>query len=83
MCEDGVSAVLNLSQRFKITQQYVTQPLGIYTWNLPLLGLLIFKPNGSEDSNEPREELMVSATDLFATEHRTEDGLQATPRSLQ
>lgn len=46
MCVDGVSAVVNLSQCFKIAQQYITQPLGINTWNLPLLGLLIFKPAG-------------------------------------
>lgn len=49
VCVDGVSAVLNLSQCFEIAQQYITQPLGIHTWDLPLLSLLIFKPNGSEE----------------------------------
>ena len=49
MCIDGISAVLNLSQCFKVTEQYVTQPLGIHTWDLPLFGLLIFKPTGSEE----------------------------------
>lgn len=49
VCVDGVSAVLNLSECFKVAQQYITQPLGIHTWDLPLLGLLIFKPTGSEE----------------------------------
>lgn len=48
MCVDGVSAVLDLSQCFKVAQQYITQPLGIHTRDLPLLGLLIFKPTGSK-----------------------------------
>lgn len=44
VCIDGVSAVMNLPQCFKVAQQYITQPLGIHTWDFPLLGLLIFKP---------------------------------------
>lgn len=47
VCVYGVSAVLNLSQYFKVAQQYVTEPLGIHTWDLPLLCLFIFKPNRS------------------------------------
>lgn len=49
VCVDGVSAVLNLSQGFKITQHYIAQPLGVHTGDLPLLGLLIFKPNRSRE----------------------------------
>lgn len=44
---DTVSAVLDLSQCFKVAQQYITQPLSIHTWDLPLLGLLILEPAGS------------------------------------
>lgn len=49
VCVDGVSAVLDLSQCFKVAQQYITQPLGVHTGDLPLLGLLIFHPTGSEE----------------------------------
>lgn len=48
VCVYGVSAVLNLSQCFKVAQQYITEPLGIHTWDLPLLCLFIFKPNRSK-----------------------------------
>lgn len=45
---DGVSAVLDLPQGFKVAQQHITEPLSVHTWDLPLLCLFIFKPNRSE-----------------------------------
>lgn len=48
VCVYGISTVLNLSQCFKIAHQDIAQPLSIYTWNLPLFGFFIFKPNWSE-----------------------------------
>lgn len=45
---DGISAMVNLSECFKVSQQYITKPLGIYTWDFPLLCFLIFKATWSE-----------------------------------
>lgn len=47
MCVNGVSAVLNLSQRFKVSQENVAQPLGVNARDLPLLGLLVLQTAGS------------------------------------
>lgn len=48
--EDRVSAVLNLSQRVKVPQQDVTQPLGVDAGDLPLLGLLVLQPHRPEET---------------------------------
>lgn len=48
VCVYGVSAVLNLSQRFKVAQQNIAEPLGIHAWDLPLLCLFILEPNRSK-----------------------------------
>lgn len=39
-----ISTVLDLPQSFKVPQKYVTQPLGVHTWDPPLLCLLVFQP---------------------------------------
>lgn len=64
LCKDGVSAVLSLSQCFKIAQQYMTQPLGIHTWDLPLFSLLIFKAIRSEErsSRQPHHQHVNSSS---------------------
>lgn len=54
VCVYGVSAVLNLSQGFKVAQQHVAEPLGIHTRDLPLLGLFVFKPDGSKKRDDAR-----------------------------
>lgn len=79
MCVDGVSAVLTLSQCFKVAQQYITQPLGIHTRDLPLLGFLIFQPTGfftDEDS--------VTATQISGVSGTSQVGhqLQVIPVSV-
>jgi len=48
---DGEAAVLDLPQGLEVAQQHVTQPLGVDTRDLPLLGLLVFQPAGSEESS--------------------------------
>lgn len=48
--EDRVSAVLNLSQRVKVPQQDVTQPLRVDAGDLPLLGLLVLQPHRPEET---------------------------------
>lgn len=48
VCVYGVSAVLNLSQCFKVAQQNIAEPLGIHAWDLPLLCLFILEPNRSK-----------------------------------
>lgn len=47
MAVEGISAVLDLPQRLKVAQKYVTQPLGVHTGDLPLFGLFILEPTRS------------------------------------
>lgn len=46
VCEDRVSAVLNVPESVKVPQQDVAEPLGVNAGDLPLLGLLILEPHG-------------------------------------
>lgn len=76
VCEDRVSAVLNLSQCIKVPQQDVTQPLGIDTGDLPLLGLLVLQPHRPEQTHKDHMTTLHPVDALGR-----EDGLQGGGRA--
>ena len=48
----GVATVLDLPESIKVAQQDVTEPLGVDTGDLPLLGFLILQSTGAGGTRE-------------------------------